>query len=422
MTAGADGSTASDRNEPTRREFLRTASTFAGASLVAPFIPSCSGEEVSTPGDAAPLDALPGLDLDASTYGHWRPVDGGLAEFVYTADHEGLPAAEWDRLFGILPSTRRHWHLVGNRALQVEIANDGKVGLFDESEGLRWLLFAGDDGGSGLSRIHDGGSGWGSAYEDRPTGDPPERAFGPTWFTVTAQHLGLRLARTLLVPEGERPWVLVRVALTLDAATSSRRITHREVWRPRARFLDLVTSRDAVSDAVRYDATLRSRRVEALEIFPEGDARMFGSPARLMLEALGDGRTTLAADADRRPTLTATTEVALEPGETRVLWFRFGRADEHSIEDPAALYDSTLAALAERLPSAIATRAPEAALEIPWHVAALTGGSSIDRVLGGDSSGSSSTRSAEGRVTTSAFSTRTGTISRSTRAVRPSGR
>ena len=73
----------------------------------------------------------------------------------------------------------------------------------------------------------------------------------------------------------------------------------------------------------------------------------------------------------------------LKPGETRDLWFRFGRQDSTAVPEPASLVRASLAALSKRLPTAAAEQAPEAAHEVPWHAAILTGGVAVDRVIGG---------------------------------------
>src|SRR4029453_13891956 len=70
-------------------------------------------------------------------------------------------------------------------------------------------------------------------------------------------------------------------------------------------------------------------------------------------------------------------------GERRELWFRFGRPDGSAVGDPAPRLAPPLRGLATRVPRAAAPAAPEAALEIPWHAALLTGGLAVDRVVGG---------------------------------------
>ena len=66
------------------------------------------------------------VDPRASLYGRWI-VRGRLPAFAYEADHETLAAAEWDPIVG--PRTRRHWVMLGNRAISLQAANDGTVAL-----------------------------------------------------------------------------------------------------------------------------------------------------------------------------------------------------------------------------------------------------------------------------------------------------
>src|SRR5262249_3147463 len=146
-----------------------------------------------------------------SPYGHWV-TRVGLPAFVYDGDQDTLPEAEWDPTIG--PHTRRHWVMLGNQAIRLQAANDGTVAVFDEGDGLRWLTAA-DPWGTGVSILQDGDAVWGTEYAQRPGGDPPTRTFGPTWFQVRAVRAGLVLERTILCPEGDVPWLLVRVRLAL---------------------------------------------------------------------------------------------------------------------------------------------------------------------------------------------------------------
>ncbi len=50
-----------------------------------------------------------------SPYGFWQ-MRGPLPEFVYDADQDTLDFALWDPLDR--PLTRRHFHMMGNRAVQ----------------------------------------------------------------------------------------------------------------------------------------------------------------------------------------------------------------------------------------------------------------------------------------------------------------
>ncbi len=168
-----------------------------------------------------------------SLYGFWQSRDA-LPAFVYQADQDALPEAEWDPLAG--PPTRRNWVMLGNRSVQLQAANDGTVALFDESHGLRWWT-APDPTGTGISIIEEAdGTRWGSASTMRGGSLPSDRTFGPTWFEIRDERAGLTIRRTILCPEGEVPWVLVRVRLELAAgAEGVRSVGHVEQWALRPR-------------------------------------------------------------------------------------------------------------------------------------------------------------------------------------------
>jgi hypothetical protein len=351
-------------------------------------------------------NALGGCPGDApSRFGHWSTRDG-LPAFVYDADQDALPEAEWDPLLS--PPTRRHWVMLGNRAIQMQVANDGGVALFDETNGLRWLT-APDPAGTGFSVIEDaGGKVWGTDYSMRAGEETPVRTFGPTWFEVRDSYRGLTLVRTVLAPEGEVPWVLVRVHLRLAADSAPRSIRHVERWALRPRFLNFLETseqrRQRALAAVSYSVDESPAGLTAVEQFASpGDpgeagqaaSSLIGPPATIALERLGGTEGSAAYAGEPHPTLEIRTSVDLQPGEDRDLWFRFGRQDEQTIDDPALLFASSLDALGQRLPRASAAAAPEAEREIPWDAALLTGGASRDDFLGGHTLDQASTYSFE---------------------------
>jgi hypothetical protein len=361
----------------TRRKLL---SFLGSAPLLGLGAAGCGTDEAVAGGDTG---AWPGISPSDSRFGHWR-LEHGLPVFVYDADHQTMPEAEWERF--LLPPTRRHWVVIGNRAISLEAGNDGTVALFDESEGLRWLVASSDDGGTGVSVLRDAEVTWGSAFAARPPDSVPQRVFAPTSFCVKTAHRDLTLDRTVLCPEGELPWVLVRVRLTLASGAAPRAIVHEERWQLRPRFLSFFESeavRQNVSDGVTYRTELGQGRIEAREIFAPNQPKTFGTPALFVLEALDGTPAEPIADDRPQPALVVSSEVSIAPGETRELWFRFGRAEGAAPVDPRALFAESLDRLRARLPSASAVRAPEAALEVPWHAGILTGNACRDRVLGG---------------------------------------
>lgn len=340
----------------------------------------------------------------ASPYGRWVRRNG-VPAFVYTADQDALPEAEWDPI--LAPKTRRHWLMVGNEQLRLQAANDGTVAVFDEGDGLRWLTAA-DPVGTGVSVIVDqDGVEWGSAFAQRAGEVVPRRIFGPTWFEIHEQREGLKLERLMLCPEGDAPYILVRVRLTLAAGAPMRRVALIERWALRPRFCNLLETpevrRQRAELAVSYEVTLGERRAVAREIFASPNAggavgeaarALIGAPAVLLLEGLGDavpGQAS-ASDGAAHPTLEIRSAFGIAPGERRELWFRFGR-DGAAIDDPAAVLRSSRRSLVRRLPVAGGHAAREARDEVPWHAALLSGGLAVDRVLGGHTLDQASTYS-----------------------------
>ena len=348
--------------------------------------------------DASPRDesVLQMLEGRVSPYGRWVSRFG-LPAFAYDADQDTMPEAEWDPIAG--PRTRRHWLMVGNRAIRLWAANDGTVGLFDEGYGLRWLV-APEPEGSGVSVLQDGEKRWGTRYAERAGAAPSVREFGPTWFQVSDEHEGLALERMVLCPEGEIRWLLVRVHLSLHRSCKARRaIRHVERWTLRPRFLQVQQTaeqaRSRAGLAVRYDVTHWNRGLLARELFADRNSSgpvaeaakfLFGAPAEIVLEPLGrtEGMATHRLEAgEAHPTLEIESALELAPGESRELWFRFGLRDESPPPEPHVLAAQSLASLRARLPAVHVDDAPEAAHEIPWHAALLTGGLARDRVIGG---------------------------------------
>jgi hypothetical protein len=346
------------------------------------------------------------LDLQASRFGRWT-IRNDLPAFVYDADQDSLPEAEWDPL--LYPPTRRHWLMLGNRAIQMQVANDGTVALFDESNGLRWLT-APDPTGTGVSIIEEAGSKiWGSDFSMHAGDTPPVRTFGPTWFEIRDSHEGLALQRTILCPEGDAPWLLVHVRLQLGAeATEARSFRHIERWALNPRFLNLLGNREQRRAnallAVSYQVELSEAGWRALEIFASPDepgdvgraaATLFGPPATMVLERLGETTATPSQAGTPHPILEMHSDLTLQPGESRDLWFRFGREDGQTVSEPQTLFAESLSALSERLPRAQANRAPEAEIEVPWNSALLTGGAARDELIGGHTLDQASTYSFE---------------------------
>jgi len=259
------------------------------------------------------------------TFGEWTTADG-LPAFDYRAG-----PVVWDRILD--PPCDRNWVHVGNRRITLVADSDGLSGVWDEHTGCRWLAEH-----TGVSRLGE-----------LSTEGASERLFGPTFSQVAAVGDGVRLARTVLCPEGEAPWLLIRVDVDSEKALRAKLIEHWSV-RP---------------------------RVVSLEFGPAVEPGPSDGPP-VLLERVGGERVVTESGP-----LSVSAEIELPAGGRTTVWFRFGVDDGSELVDAAALYDGSLAALRERLPSAFAEPAPEAAREIPWHAALLTGGACVDGVLGG---------------------------------------
>ncbi|MFI6740980.1 GH36-type glycosyl hydrolase domain-containing protein [Nonomuraea sp. NPDC050451] len=270
-----------------------------------------------------------------SSYGEWTTAYG-LPAFAYTLDQERDPRAEWDPVLD--PPTRRHFAHVGNRRITLVSDNYGLSDLFDEHTGLLWLTR-----GTGVTRI-------GELSTDI---SGSERIFGPTFAVVRVTDERVALERAVLCPEGEQPWVLIRLRVRnlLDAPV---RLELTEEWAARAARVELITGAADADDP------------------------------GLELEVIGGART-------RSGRLVLPLELAA--GEERVLDLRYGLLGD-AAPTPAsgsapgstsrtATFEGSLEALRARLPRASAARAPEAEREIPWHAALLTGAACADGVLGG---------------------------------------
>lgn len=298
-----------------------------------------------------------------SAFGEWTTAYG-LPAFAYTMDQERDPRAEWDPVLD--PLTRRHFHHVGNRRITLVTDNYGLSDLFDEHTGLLWLTR-----GTGITRA-------GTLSTDI---SGSERIFGPTFAIVRVADDRLTLERTVLCPEGERPWVLIRLRVR-NLLDEPVRLELTEEWTAAAARVELITGAKPTED-------------------PGLELELIGGPRT------GSGHLNVPLD--------------LAAGEERLLMLRYGLLDGGTAAPPssggplggvpatgggphggvpatggwtdgkmngradmaAGAFDGSLAALRDRLPRAAAARAPEAEREIPWHAALLTGAACADGVLGG---------------------------------------
>jgi hypothetical protein len=144
----------------------------------------------------------------------------------------------------------------------------------------------------------------------------------------------------------------VCVRLTLSANAAARTITHIERWALRPRFLDGFAIGDQAGlrrqwaeQAVSYNVSRSAHGLIADEVFAsvndpkKGEAarHLIGPPATLVLERLADTAGEASFGGSPHPTLEIATTLSLNSGETRNLWFRFGRQDNTTVPNPADL-------------------------------------------------------------------------------------
>ncbi len=339
-----------------------------------------------------------------SLYGVWDSQQD-LPVYRYTANQDTTEGAEWNPLTA--PPTRRHWNLVGNQAIGLRVSNDGRFGLLDERYGHRWLTCP--DPGTGISVLEAGGKTWGSAWDMKPD-QTPVRSFEPTGCTIAVSNNPIDLERTLVCPEGEWPWVLVKVSLT-NTGSGTVNLVHREEWQVAPTFVNLYArpdDRKATAQMwISFAVETSGQRIIAREqrqgsaadharVIEEGDpqggeatvsrnyAQIFGPTIDFVLEALDHpGSVELRSDGKPHPTLTIASELTLAAGQTRTLWFRAGAVDDSEVADPQRWFDDSRRRLKARLPQATSAQVPVAQSEIPWHTAMLTGGICRDEIIGG---------------------------------------
>ncbi|MEV0384896.1 hypothetical protein [Nonomuraea sp. NPDC050643] len=341
-----------------------------------------------------------------NAFGEWTLVHG-LPAFSYTMNQDADPRALWDPILD--PPTRRHFVHLGNRRITLVADNYGLCDLFDEHTGLRWLTR-----GTGVTRI--GGL--------CTAGPATERLFGPTFVRVRVAGEGLSLERTVLCPEGEQPWVLIRLRVHNQTNDPVRR-TLIEEWKPRPAEIKLISGAppppDPASELIDKTAATPApgpdSAVGAAEAMEPGldsmgggsgpEVELGGGGTRgvgpgpgssgggvpvsgsglglsggfvavpesgLELELLGGG--------ERSRSGRIVVPLDLEPGAEQVIELRYGLLGEGST-DTDDLVERSIAGLAARLPRASAVQAPEAERDVPWHAALLSGGACADGVLGG---------------------------------------
>lgn len=291
-------------------------------------------------------------------FGHWDVIES-LPAFAYTADQDDYGPATWDPI--LVPPTNRHWTHLGNRRITLVTDNAGLSGLWDSHDGYLWITEP-RPRGTGVSRLLDstGAVLTSSSYHERGA-ELPQRWIGPTFARVTTRASGVELERTVLCPDGEDPWVLIRVVVRADRRI---RLTLVEEWVVQPAIVDIrVPGRSPVPFD---DAT-----VEPVENGVRTGPLPAGIPCAgtyIKLDRV-DGGPARNTDQD----LTLEVDLDLEAGAEQVVLFRFG-LDTGAPTGSYQLHAEKLDAHAEQAPEA---------KELRWHAALLAGGACTDGVLGG---------------------------------------
>ena len=296
--------------------------------------------------------------MTTSAFGTWD-LEHGLPVFRERV-HPDDAVCRWDPV--VAPPTHRHWCAVGNRRLQVVFDNDASAAVRDTAHGFRWLTPPGPGSGAALLTTADGST-WGTDRAHWPDSwaDPhaPVRTWGPTWMTLTGEHEGVRVSRTVTCPEGERPWLLVRTEVSSGTA---QRVQLAEQWR-------------LTGDDVRVDDHGAS--------LPQADPRQ---AIRLGSDVAPDRVEAQEAPGDGYREVRLVRDLDLRAGQPSVWWTTLGLSEDGgpaAPADPESHWAASLAALVRRLPSAQCPAVPQLSHELPWHAALLTGGACVDLVLGG---------------------------------------
>lgn len=289
-----------------------------------------------------------------SAFGEWTSAHG-LPAFRYTMDQDVDPRAVWDPILD--PPTRRHAVHLGNRRITLIADNYGRSGLFDEHEGLCWLTRE-----TGVARVGDGRDrALSTACDGRP-GHVRERLLGPTFTIVTAADERWELDRRVVCPEGELPWVLIRLTVR-NLTAQVAQVTLTEEWAVEPARAELLLGPAALAD--KPEVADIERGLWAGEV---------------VLEVLDDVPFQRETDGT---TVALGIPLELAPYGEQTVHLRFGQGRPGRVPAPDRLLETSLDELRRRLPRAEADQAPEAAYEVPWHAALLTGGACSDAVLGG---------------------------------------
>jgi len=297
-----------------------------------------------------------------SSFGGWG-VEEGLPVFHETVSPID-PVCTWDPI--LTPTTNRHRAAFGNRRFQVLPDNCGTVAIWDTVTGYDWLT---GEAGTGVTTVATSDGSWATDLERWPASwasEPPRRTWAPIWHSLRGSHGDLEIERSTLAPEGDLPWLLVRVTLRCSRSAT---VTIGEEWAIRPSSVPFLG-----------DPATRPDDLARRDFRPEADGRL--------VRFVDDSGVAVLTVVSYQPIASVddgTPRVVLElvAGEACTAWFAIGRGDGSSAPaDPEAEWGRSLDALRSRLPAARSRRVPVLEREVPWHAAMLTGGACTDEVLG----------------------------------------
>ena len=322
------------------------------------------------------------------SFGAWRNFEARtrleehafpLPEFVY-APTDGL-------------TVQRNWHVFGNLRLQVLAGTDGSLGLFDESQGMRWLRYARPAAEDPHLAIHslEASNRWRRWGAQQFCG----QTFAVRQVCRQYQEHEINVERTVLVPAGPYPWVAIRLRVTGAANAQPQWLRLTEQWPLEPRFLQTwqsVQSRDSAGRLVSYavEQDPLHRRLSATEVFSDGSG-LIGEPRTLSLQVLGQTDAEFVVQTGSSwPTLTANSRLQVIPGEQQDLWLRFGcllREDDAWTTDPQGQWllsqQQHRSFLMDGWSRWAGADSAEQRRELLWHHGVLTGAANRDHVLGG---------------------------------------
>lgn len=374
--------------------------------------------------------ALVETDRGSGMFGRWILDADGLPAYEYTLDQHTDVRARFpdsrDR------DRRDHVFNFGNDRINALGFNDGYVEVYASDRAPTLLdRFAPEQGNfaGGFGYLADGTEVWSTAYRDRPADAATRRVFGVGYFETALTHRGIAAERRVFAPAGDDPLLVSEVTIRNESA-ERRALAHYEFWDVNLHQLVPLPSmtgilgtvgdgyRDGLSadflQAATWDSSAQALRVSTRSngpapIEPDAISTVDWYPDDVFLADLSGGSSARYTDqasffgrgGNARPDavvaggpgslppersaagqplcLVLRHDLALEPGESRVLRFAYGSiAPAQGLDTLVERYrrgDAFATSQAERRAALgfLATDDdPALAREIAWHSAALS--------------------------------------------------